>query len=81
LEEQPHDFRKTPRLISAGGKRLSGQGLLTSERDRHRRLRAALSPLFTRPALNVFLGVIGAEAERAMLSWSAGGTIDMAKAL
>ena len=54
LQEKPLSFEKTPALTSERGRRLSGNGVLTSSGDRHRKLRDTLQPLFTRSALAGF---------------------------
>jgi cytochrome P450 len=48
LQEGASNFAKSPLISGEQGQRILGQGVLTSSGDRHRRLRAALQPVFSR---------------------------------
>jgi len=70
LEEHPQLFHKSPRLMDERGQRLSGRGVLTSAGDRHRRLRDALAPLFTRPAISDFVPEMIETAQLVTNAWT-----------
>lgn len=78
LQEKPLSFEKTPALMSERGRRLSGNGVLTSSGDRHRRLRDALQPLFTRSALAGFAEGISDTVFRITGAWTSGAILDLA---
>ena len=78
LQEKPLSFEKTPVLTSERGRRLSGNGVLTSSGDRHRRLRDALQPLFTRSALTNYAPGIAEAACRITATWTNGAIQDLA---
>ncbi len=60
---------------------LLGNGLLTSERDFHRRQRRMMAPAFVHKRIAEFAGVIGARAEAAQRGFADGATVDVAAAM
>lgn len=78
LEVKPGSYTKTPRLTGTDGIRLSGSGVLTSEGDRHARLRGHLHGLFTRTALAPLMDCVLEEAERTFAEWRRGTVRDVA---
>lgn len=56
---------------------LLGEGLLTSEGDRHRQARRGLQPAFTAPQVAGYRPGFAAAAERAAARWSDGGEVDL----
>ena len=73
------NYNKTRRLNSARGKRLSGNGLLTSFGAEHLRQRRLLQPLFVQRVIERFSDVIVNRTERAMSSWHHGQQLDIAR--
>jgi len=71
------NYTKTPFLTSARGKKRAGEGLLTRTGDAHREHRRLLQPLFHPDPVTVFAGVIGAEIERRLESWTPGHQLDL----
>ena len=69
LQEAAPSFAKSPLISSAVGQRLFGQGVLTSSGDRHRHLRAALQPVFTRAAAAKFGSAVIDSVKLVTASW------------
>jgi len=70
-------FVKAPAL-SVYGRLLLGQGLLTAEKEVHRRKRKLLAPAFAPRRIAGYGGVMAAAAERAGARWHDGELIDIA---
>ncbi len=71
----PEDVRKGPALQRA--KRLLGEGLLTSEGERHRRQRRLIQPAFHRKQIAAHARVIAEHGERLAARWREGETVDV----
>ena len=76
LVEQPDAFIKS-RGLSVFLRPLLGDGLLTAERDDHRRQRKLLAPAFGPKRIAGYATVMARETERAVASWRPGSTIDL----
>lgn len=72
------DRRFSKGRVLKASRRLFGEGLLTSEGEHHHRQRRALQPAFHREALESYVDVMAAEAERAVAAWGDGTTRDVA---
>jgi cytochrome P450 len=77
LEVRPEIFDKTPKLTSERGLQLSGRGLLTSSGMRHKYLRDALQPLFSRPALSAQVSTMAATTASFIENWRNRGRLDL----
>jgi cytochrome P450 len=60
---------------------LLGNGLLTSERDFHRRQRRMMAPAFVHKRITDYAAVIAARTEAAQGGWAEGETIDLSAAM
>jgi cytochrome P450 len=70
-------FIKAPGL-SIYGKKLLGDGLLTAEKEVHRRKRKLLAPAFAAKRIAGYGAAMAAAADRAAARWRPGGLIDVA---
>jgi cytochrome P450 len=77
LVTQGRSFMKGRALQEA--KRLLGEGLLTSEGERHLNQRRLIQPLFHQDRIDGFGAVMVEEAGRTAGRWSEGGEIDVAR--
>ncbi len=78
LETNYQKYEKTPRLASQSGRRLSGDGLLTSSAATHRENRQMLQPLFLKPAFSSFAEVMVQCTQEMLSSWKEGESRDIA---
>jgi cytochrome P450 len=69
LQEAASSFAKSPLISSEAGRRMFGQGVLTSSGDRHRYLRAALQPVFSRTAAVKFAPAVVETVKQITASW------------
>ncbi len=81
LQEAAANFAKSPLIASAAGQRMFGQGVLTSSGERHRYLRAALQPVFSRTAAVKFAPVVVESVKRITASWDRQGVHDLRVAM
>lgn len=72
-------YAKTDRLTSVAGRRIAGDGVLTSAGERHRRLRRVLQRLFHPGRVSAFADGIVRLAARRAAAWPVGGRVDMAR--
>ena len=72
-------YVKTDRLTSATGRRIAGDGVLTSAGERHRRLRRVLQRLFHAARVSAFADGFVRLATRQAAGWPVGGQVDMAR--
>lgn len=72
-------YVKTDRLTSAAGRRIAGDGVLTSAGERHRRLRRLLQRLFHAARVSAFADGIVRLAARQAATWPVGDHVDMAR--
>ncbi len=77
LVNNPGNYGKSPRLTSAKGKRLSGEGLLTSVGAAHLRQRRMLQPVFYRNVVQVFGEIVTTTTEQMLASWQGGAELDI----
>nr|HQU29311.1 cytochrome P450 [Nitrospirales bacterium] len=71
------NFDKGPRLTSSKGKRLSGDGLLTSLGSVHLRQRMMMQPVFYRTSINVFAETIISGVEKMIAEWENGTELNI----
>jgi cytochrome P450 len=78
LIDRAADFQKGPglRIVS---RPLLGDGLLTSEGEPHRRQRKLVAPAFAHQRVSKYAAVMERHARRAVSTWSARPTIDIAQ--
>jgi cytochrome P450 len=77
LVTNPENYDKGPRLTSARGKRLSGEGLLTSLGAAHLRQRRMMQPAFYRTPIQAFAETITNGAETRMAVWKPGTELNI----
>jgi cytochrome P450 len=77
LVTHQHNFLKGRGLERA--RRLLGEGLLTSERDTHRRQRRLMQPAFHKDRIASYAAVMTDYAQRLQRDWIDGATIDAAQ--
>jgi cytochrome P450 len=77
LVAQEAGFIKAPGL-SVYGRRLLGDGLLTAEKEVHRRKRKLLAPAFAARRIAGYGATMAGAAERAAARWRGGALIDIA---
>lgn len=75
LATRSHDVTKGPTMQAA--KRLLGEGLLTSERDVHRRQRRLIQPIFHHERIDAYGADMVELGERAADRWTDGETLDI----
>jgi len=78
LETNHLNYEKTPRLTGSGGKRVSGDGLLTSSAAAHRSQRLTLQPVFHRAAIEAFAAPILDATRRVLAGWARENEVDVA---
>ncbi|WNM61106.1 cytochrome P450 [Candidatus Nitrospira neomarina] len=71
------NFDKGPRLTSPKGKRLSGEGLLTSLGSAHLRQRMMMQPVFYRTSINAFAETITSGVEKMIAEWKNGTELNI----
>src|SRR5687767_478638 len=74
LVEKNDAFMKAPGL-SIFARPLLGNGLLTSERDFHKKQRRMMAPVFMHKRIAGFADVMSERAQRAVSRWESGSTI------
>ena len=72
------NYDKTPRLISRRGKRLSGEGLLTSSGETHLRQRRMLQPLFHHKSIEAFADEMVNSTNQMLARWKNGAVLNIA---
>lgn len=77
LVTHSENYDKGPRLTSLLGKRLSGEGLLTSSGAVHLRQRRLMQPLFYRTAIKGFAKTIVNGVEKVVAHWENGAEINI----
>lgn len=77
LQDGASNFAKSPIIAGDRGQRMLGQGVLTSSGDRHRRLRAALQPIFARQSALNFVPAIHETVREITSSWRTGDIRDL----
>ena len=81
LVTNPENYDKTPRLTSARGKRLSGEGLLTSLGSAHLRQRRMLQPVFYRKIIEPYAETILRSTEDMLAEWRSHTELDIAQGM
>jgi cytochrome P450 len=71
------NFDKGPRLTSPKGKRLSGEGLLTSLGSVHLRQRRMMQPVFYRTSIKAFPETITHGVEKRLARWKCGTELNI----
>jgi cytochrome P450 len=71
------NFDKGPRLTSPKGRRLSGEGLLTSLGSAHLRQRMMMQPVFYRTSINAFAETITSGVEQMLAQWKIGTELNI----
>lgn len=77
LVRNDSNYEKTRRLTSERGRRLHGNGLLTSTGERHARLRRLLQPIYRRALSEMFPDVVTRQTRRMLGTWHDGGEVDV----
>ncbi len=73
----PDNYEKTPRLTSAAGRSVSGEGLLTASAGSHVRERRMLQPAFYRSRIAVFASTITSTAQETFDEWERGRPVEI----
>ena len=73
----PDNYVKSPRMTSAGGKRLSGAGLLTSVGSAHLKQRRMMQPVFYRKTVENFSKTITEGIEQMLAQWGDRSELDL----
>ena len=73
----PDNYVKSPRMTSAGGKRLSGAGLLTSVGAAHLKQRRMMQPVFYRKTVETFSKTMTEGIEQMLARWAGGMELDL----
>jgi cytochrome P450 len=81
LQEAASSFAKSPLISGEQGRRLFGQGVLTSSGDRHRRLRAALQPVFSRASAMKFAPAVVESVNQITTSWRDGDVLNLGEVM
>lgn len=81
LVTKPENYDKTPRLTSMRGKRLSGEGLLTSLGAEHLRQRRMLQPVFYRKVVESYAETILSSTEDMLAEWRSHTELDIAQGM
>ncbi|WP_342347356.1 cytochrome P450 [uncultured Nitrospira sp.] len=71
------NFEKGPRLTSSKGKRLSGEGLLTSLGSAHLRQRKMMQPVFYRTSIKAFAETMTRGVEQRLARWKCGTELNI----
>ena len=74
----PDNYDKSPRLTSPGGRRLSGEGLLTSLGAAHLRQRRMMQPVFHRKSIESFAETITGGVQEMLAGWKSGANLNIA---
>jgi cytochrome P450 len=74
-----YNYDKTPRMTGPRGKRLSGEGLLTSSGTIHVEQRNLMRPIFCRKVIDEFAGLIVRNTERMVAGWANGAEVDVSQ--
>ncbi len=77
LQDAAPSFAKSQLISSEAGQQLFGKGVLTSSGERHRRLRAALQPVFSRSSAMKFGPAVVHSVKRITMSWQDSGVDDL----
>jgi cytochrome P450 len=77
LVSSHRNYDKSPRLTSPRGRRLSGEGLLTSSGIEHLRYRRALQPVFRQGVVDSLAEVAVGSAEEAVRDWARHAKVDV----
>jgi cytochrome P450 len=75
----PDNYDKSPRLTSQRGKRLSGDGLLTSIGAAHLKQRRMMQPVFYRKSIESFAETITSGVEQMLAGWKHGLELNIAR--
>ena len=75
------NYDKTPRLTSAMGKRLSGEGLMTHSGPAHTRQRRLLQPIFYKTAVQIHGDTVVRNTERMVETWPVDTPLDISAEL
>ena len=78
LVDKHESFKKAPGL-SFFGRPLLGNGLLTSERDFHKKQRRMMSPMFVQKRIAAYADVMAARAEKMAASFRDGASVDVSR--
>jgi cytochrome P450 len=78
LVDKQESFKKAPGL-SFFGRPLLGNGLLTSERDFHKKQRRMMSPMFMQKRIAAYADEMAARAEKMAASYREGTAIDVSR--
>lgn len=81
LMTNSRNYDKTPRLTSARGKRISGEGLVTSQGETHLRQRRMLQPVFYRKTIEAYEGVVTTSIEQMLAGWRSGAQFEVTSAM
>lgn len=81
LEVNSENYTKSLRMISKRGKRLSGEGLLTSYGPAHLQQRRLLKPVFMRKTIAIFADEIVRGSQEMLAHWTDGAELDIAEAM
>lgn len=73
----PDNYGKSPRMTSARGKKLSGEGLLTSVGPEHLRQRRMMQPVFYRKTVESFSHIITEGIREMLARWDDGMELDI----
>ena len=73
----PDNYFKSPRMTSAGGKRLSGAGLLTSVGAAHLKQRRMMQPVFYRKTVENFSKIVTEGIEQMLAQWANRSELDL----
>ena len=77
LVENPTNYSKTPRLSSPRGKKLFGEGLLTTSSSEHLRQRRLLQPVFTNSSIRNYGDVVKNQVLKAVEKISTRSQVDL----
>lgn len=81
LFTRAYNYDKTPRLTSAKGRRLSGNGVLTSSGAVHLRQRKMMQPVFYRKSIEGFADIIVRNTKELLEHWESGTVPKISSAL
>ena len=77
LVTKSDNYDKTPRLTSARGKRISGEGLVTSLGGAHLRQRRMLQPIFYRKSIETYGDIVVKRVDQMLAQWRSGAEFDL----
>lgn len=75
------NYDKTPRLTSVRGKRISGDGVFTSQGAAHLNQRRLLQPVFYRKAIEAYGTTVVTAVENMLAEWRSDAELDIAAAM